>query len=124
MPQVSIEYSSNVAQHLDARGLALAIHRELTPIIDTDPETWKTRLIELHDTIIGDGSPDNATIHVDLRILSGRSAEQTQQAGRTALALASEALSVPERLKLQLTVEVRDLDADNYHKKQSDAVGG
>ncbi|HXG99302.1 MAG TPA: 5-carboxymethyl-2-hydroxymuconate Delta-isomerase [Sphingomicrobium sp.] len=115
MPQVLIEYSQNVADIFDARGLALRLHQEMAPIIDSPPEEWKTRLIELEKTVIGDGSDNQAMIHVDVRILTGRSDVVKRRLGEAVLILAKAAVERTE-LKLQITVEVRELDRPNYHK--------
>lgn len=117
MPQLAIEYSSNLAGAFDARGFALHMHALVVATVDTGLHNCKTRLIELGHVVIGDGSPDHAMIHVDLRILSGRSEAQKQALGQAVLAALQEAVSDLRTLKLQLTVEVRDLDRANYHKK-------
>ena len=117
MPQISIEYSSNLRGAFDARGFALRVHALIVAAVDTQLANCKTRLIELSDAVIGDGSPDNAMVHVDLRILSGRSEEQKQQLGQAAMAALEEAVRETDGLKLQLTLQVRELDRANYHKK-------
>ena len=117
MPQISIEYSSNLGDAFDPRGFAAQVHALVVASVDTELASCKTRLIELEDVLIGDGSPGNAMIHVDLRILSGRSEAQKQQLGREVMAALGEAVRHPGGLKLQLTVEVRELDRANYHKR-------
>lgn len=115
MPQATIEYSSNVAASFDARGFALRLHQLLVEFTATDLESCKTRLIELQDVIIGNGSPDEAMIHVELGILSGRTPEQKTNLGKATLAAArSFLLELPGQL--QLTVAVVDMDSSNYHK--------
>jgi len=117
VPQIAIEYSANLAADFDAPALALRIHGLIGPTIDTELGNCKTRLREIERWAIGDGSPDLAMLHVDLRILSGRTAEQKTRLGEAVLGAASEALGAPKGLKVQLTVEVRDLDRDHYHKR-------
>jgi 5-carboxymethyl-2-hydroxymuconate isomerase len=115
MPQVSIEYSANLAAAFDPRAFAMRVHEHLVATVDTDLESCKTRLIQ-QDAIIGDGSPSNAMVHVDLRILSGRTPEQKTQLGKTVFASLQNAVKKPDGADLQLTVEVRELDRGNYHK--------
>ncbi|HEY0626497.1 MAG TPA: hypothetical protein VGD10_07160 [Allosphingosinicella sp.] len=117
MPQLSIEYSGNMRGAFDPRALALTIHGEMAPIIKTEIGSCKTRLTELKDFVIGEGADEEAMVHIDLRILSGRSEAQKKQAGEAALAAAMRMIDKPAGLNLQLTVEVRELDRDNYHKR-------
>ena len=117
MPQIRIEYSSNIAEAFDARAFALRIHGILPRLVETELRSCKTRLVELDRTVIGDGGADQAMIHVDLRILSGRTDEQKKGLGEAAMELLTDAVRKPEGLKLQLTLEVRELDRANYHKR-------
>ena len=118
MPQITIEYSANLVTAFEARRFARRVHDHVVATIDTQLASCKTRLIELQETVIGDGSNTNAMIHVDLRILSGRSAEQKRLLGERVMAELGNAVAKPDHLNLQLTVEVRDLDRENYHKRQ------
>lgn len=118
MPQIAIEYSSNLADLFDRRALAGAVHRLVTETIDTDLGNCKTRLIALDDVLIGAGGGNEAMLHVDLRILSGRAGAAKEKLGRAVLAAAEQALERARGLSVQITVEVRDLDRDHYHKKR------
>ncbi|HEX8256390.1 MAG TPA: hypothetical protein VF589_02045 [Allosphingosinicella sp.] len=118
MPQISIEYSANIAATFDARRFTGEAHKLLVAMVETELASCKTRLIELRDVVIGDGSDANAMVHVDLRILSGRTPAQKRQLGEAVMAALAAAVARPEGLDLQLTVEVRDLDRDHYHKQR------
>jgi 5-carboxymethyl-2-hydroxymuconate isomerase len=118
MPQISIEYSPTIAATFDARRFASEVHTLLVAIVETELASCKTRLVELGDVVIGDGSDANAMIHVDVRILSGRTPAQKRQLGEAVMAALAAAVAKPEGLDLQFTVEVRDLDRDNYHKQR------
>ncbi|WP_199792403.1 5-carboxymethyl-2-hydroxymuconate Delta-isomerase [Allosphingosinicella vermicomposti] len=117
MPQIMIEQSRRLAGLYDSRALALAIHHAAVDIIETTLESCKTRIVTLDETVIGAGDPENAMLHIDFRGLSGRTPDQKAALGRAILALAGDAL--PRSLSgVQLTVEIRDLDRENYHKKE------
>jgi 5-carboxymethyl-2-hydroxymuconate isomerase len=118
VPQITIEYSANLGTAFEARPFARRVHDQVASTIDTQLASCKTRLVELQETVIGDGSNTHAMIHVDLRILSGRPAEQKRLLGERIMAELGDAVAKPDDLDLQLTVEVRDLDRDNYHKRQ------
>lgn len=116
MPQVRIEYSGNLGTAFSARRFAGQIHEHLAAIALAEPASCKTRLVELTDVIIGDGSDRNGMIHVDLRILSGRTDQQKRQLGEAVMRSLREAVQKPDGVDLQLTVEVRDMARDHYHK--------
>ncbi|QDP18545.1 5-carboxymethyl-2-hydroxymuconate Delta-isomerase [Sphingomonas xanthus] len=116
MPQASVEYSSNVAELFDVHGFTQVLHAELVELTDTDLQSCKTRLIELNDVVIGDGSPNNAMVHVDIGIFSGRPPQQKTDLGKSVLAAAMSFLREWQGGNLQVTVAVNDLDIDNYHK--------
>jgi 5-carboxymethyl-2-hydroxymuconate isomerase len=117
MPQVSIEHSDNLGSAFDAAGFARAVHGLLVAHADAELANCKTRLVE-HKVVIGDGKPSNAMVHVDLRVLPGRSDAQKRQLGSEVLAALEKAMSALSGFDLQLTVEVRELDGANYHKKR------
>lgn len=116
MPQIAIEYSANLTGAFDARALAREVHRLIPVTVDTDLGNCKTRLVAHDDYLIGDGSPEEAMVHVDLRILSGRSDAQKKALGEAVLEAALGCIG-DHKLRIQVTVEVRELDRANYHKK-------
>jgi 5-carboxymethyl-2-hydroxymuconate isomerase len=116
MPQASVEYSSNVADLFDVHGFAQVLHAKLVELPGTELQSCKTRLVELNDVVIGDGSPDHAMVHIDIGILSGRSPQQKTGLGKSVLAAALSFLREWQGDNLQVTVAVNDLDIENYHK--------
>jgi 5-carboxymethyl-2-hydroxymuconate isomerase len=116
VPQIRIEYSANLTG-FDARAFARRVHDHVVATIDTQLANCKTRLVKLDDVVIGDGAETNAMIHVDLRILSGRSGDEKRRLGERVMAELGAAAD-PAGLDLQLTLEVRELDSANYHKKR------
>jgi 5-carboxymethyl-2-hydroxymuconate isomerase len=116
VPQIAIEYSGNLRGAFDPRALALRIHEIVAETIDTELLSCKTRIVEHGEAVIGDGAASHAMLHLDIRILSGRGAEEKRRLGEQAHAAANEAVAKPDGLLLQVTAEVRDLDRDHYHK--------
>jgi 5-carboxymethyl-2-hydroxymuconate isomerase len=117
MPQIKLEYSASLSAGFDARAFAGAIHAIVVEIAGADLGSCKTRLVPLDDHVIGDGSADHTMIHVDLRILPGRTEDQKTRLGEAVLAAAVAAIDKPAHLQLQVTVEVRELDRAHYHKR-------
>jgi len=118
MPQVTFEYTSNIAHLADYRRIVLALHELVVREIATDLASCKTRLVEVGDFVIADGGADQAFIHVAIAILSGRTPEQKASLSEKALALV--AANVPgggHRHAIQITVGIRDLDSGAYRKQ-------
>ena len=117
MPQIKVEYSAGLGAGFDARAFARNMHDIVVEIAGADLGSCKTRLVPLDDHVIGDGAADEAMIHVDLRILTGRTDDQKTRLGEAVLAAAVAAVDKPPHVQLQITVEVRELDRAHYHKR-------
>jgi 5-carboxymethyl-2-hydroxymuconate isomerase len=115
MPQITVEYSPEVADAFDRRAFALALHGAVSPLVDSDVAAFKTRFRQIEECVIGDGAPA-AMIHVRIGLLSGRPAALKQEVGRVGIELARQHLKPVEGLATQLTLEVHDMDREQYHK--------
>jgi 5-carboxymethyl-2-hydroxymuconate isomerase len=116
MPQINIEHSANLAVE-GLRELAADLHRVLPAIIDSAQDSFKTRLTRIDDFVIGDGADAHGMLHLDVRILTGRSEAVKTQAGQAALDAAVRRLgAVAPGMDVQVTVEIGELDRANYHK--------
>lgn len=112
-----IEYSNGVVAAEEARRLAFDLHAILAPILDTDLASFKTRLVRLDDVAIGAGPSDEAMVHVELGVLSGRpQAIKARAADLILQRVQSRVQRGGFRPALQMTVEVRDIDAPVYRK--------
>ena len=115
MPQITVEYSAELADAFDRRGFALALHRTVSPLVSSEVAAFKTRFRRIEELVVGDGAPA-AMVHVRVGLLSGRSVELKQEVGRVAVELAGEHLKPVEGLPTQVTLEVYDLDREQYRK--------
>nr|WP_312163822.1 isomerase [Brevundimonas diminuta] len=114
MPQITLEHST----HFDAtdwRALALEIHRLCVETVGATLPACKTRIVRCDRLIIADGDPDQAMVHCDLRILSGRTQDQKTALGE-AVQAALLARVAPYDGPRQISVEIGNLDRDNYRK--------
>ncbi|MFI6099343.1 5-carboxymethyl-2-hydroxymuconate Delta-isomerase [Lentzea sp. NPDC051213] len=118
MPQITVEYSAEVREAFDRRAFALALHQALSPLVDAEVAAFKTRFRQIEESVIGDGSPA-AMVHIRIGLLSGRAAELKQEAGRTGIELAQQHFKPVDGLTTQLTLEVYDLDREQYQKRVS-----
>jgi len=115
VPQIIVEFSSNIGGQFDHRGLAQKIHSHLVSYAGAELDACKTRLNELRDFLVGDGS-SGAMLHVGINVLAGRSQMQKTALANAVMSTALELLATTKARPLQVTVAVADLPPDNYHK--------
>ncbi len=72
MPHIFIEYSSNLSQRINIPGLAQAVHQAAANTNVFPEGGIRTRQIPRDGYLIADGHPDNAFVHLLLRIGAGR----------------------------------------------------
>ena len=114
MPQITLEHSTHFDK-ADFRKLALEIHQLCVEHTGASLASCKTRIVRADNLVIADGSPDQAMVHCDLLILSGRTQEQKTALGEATLKAMVAALTQYDGPR-QITVEIGDLDKPNYHK--------
>ncbi|MEV6717480.1 hypothetical protein AB0M48_36220 [Lentzea sp. NPDC051208] len=115
MPQITVEYSAELSEAFDRRAFALALHRTVGPLVSAEVAAFKTRFREIEESVIGDGSPA-AMIHIRVGLLTGRPVELKQEVGQVAVGIARDHLKPVEGLPTQVTLEVYDLDREQYQK--------
>ena len=74
MPHVVVEYSANLEEQLDIRPLLKKIHDAVLASGVFKVSAVRTRAERREVYVIADGDPDNAFIHVDVRMGPGRDA--------------------------------------------------
>ncbi|MFF7774344.1 5-carboxymethyl-2-hydroxymuconate Delta-isomerase [Streptomyces tanashiensis] len=110
MPQITVDYSAP----LDRRGFARALHPLVVETVDTTLDACKTRFREVEELVVGDGAADDAVVHVEIALLSGRTDEVKARLADAVLDLLPAHLKATEGVRL--SVEIRDLDA-SYRKR-------
>lgn len=120
MPHQIIEYSKNLDAVLDIDELVHALHDAAVSLDFLPTGGIRTRAVGRDHVRIADAHPDNAFIHVALRIASGRTAEQKQQAGEHLFATLQRFVDdVYRQLPLALSFEVLDLDPEFRWKENN-----
>lgn len=114
MPQITLEHSTHF-DGTDWRALALEIHRLCVEVVGATLPACKTRIVRCEDLIIADGAPEQAMVHCDLRILTGRTQEQKTALGEQVLAALLSGVGAYDGPS-QISVEIGNLDKDNYRK--------
>jgi len=82
MPQLILEFSSNILEKNNLVTLFQECHSILEKKLPTDIDSCKSRAIECHDYYIGNGEPNNAFVHISLKIMPGRSLDTLKKCGR------------------------------------------
>lgn len=110
MPQLLLEFSSNVIEKSNLHNLFQECHTILAKTLPTDIDSCKSRGIECHSYYIGNGQPNNAFVHVTLKVMPGRSFEILQNLGiRLMEVLKNYFTESLKKKNLQITLEIIEL---------------
>jgi|SRR5579863_2090467 len=111
MPHVVVEYSANLEEELDVRALLKKIHAAVLGSGVFKVGAVRTRAERREIYVIADGDPDNAFIHIDIRMAPGRDATTRKSVAQGVLdTIVAETRDVFARIGLGLSVEVREID--------------
>lgn len=116
MPHMYVEYSANLIDLPKA-----ALLEQLTgavcghPTI-TDEADVKTRIRAESDYQIGLNSAGRAFVHVQLSLLSGRTAEVKKELSDRLAAVLHQLVPAQDGLAVQLSVDIVDMERASYYK--------
>lgn len=117
MPHLTLEYTENLPQPIDAEKLFAPLHQIIVDTASIRIENCKSRAIPLRDFHIADGRPGRAFVHLSVRFLEGRSAETKQSIGQQCLEVLREYFgNATDGLDMQFTVEMGDIQRQSYFK--------
>jgi len=116
MPNVTLEYSGNLANQFDARKALLKLNESLAATGEFKEADIKSRAVPLDTFLVGTSPGERAFIHLKLSILSGRSTELKRDISRKLLQVLQALGEMPE-FEVQLCVEVLDNDRETYSKE-------
>ncbi|MCZ6706188.1 MAG: isomerase, partial [Bacteroidetes bacterium] len=85
MPHLTLEYSGNVTDLPDINDVFGEIHRVLQKTAGIKIANCKSRARVADEYLIADGGPAHAFVHLDVRILDGRSVELKKELGNRLL---------------------------------------
>ena len=113
MPHVIVEDSANIEAEVRPEDLLDDIHRAAIASGIAEPVAVRTRLKRREHFRVGDGSPENAFVHIDIRARKGRPLEQKKHAVQTIYDQANKTLEpVFKARPLALTVEIHEIDPE------------
>ncbi|MEK2490591.1 isomerase [Kitasatospora purpeofusca] len=115
MPQISVDYSPSLAGSFDRRELGVAINRLAVETIDATPGGCKTVFRQTDpEVVVGFGERVEAQLFVQFQIFPGRTPEAKAALTEAVLALLAERVRPAPGERLQLAVDVRDIDRGAY----------
>ena len=113
MPHVIVEYSANIEADIAPQRLVEEIHQAAIASGIAEPVAVRTRLKRREHYRVGDGAPENAFVHIDIRGRKGRPLEQKKAAVQAVYDQANKTLDpVFKARPLALTVEFHEIDSD------------
>lgn len=120
MPHIWVEHSANLEGRVDLPALLTGIHCSAVNTGMFAEGAIRTRLQAIDQYRIGDGHPENAFVHVVIRIAAGRDLQTKKQIGE---AMFAELCRLLERqfdsMPLGLSLEVQELDATLNFKQNN-----
>jgi 5-carboxymethyl-2-hydroxymuconate isomerase len=120
MPHLIIEYTSNLNDRIDIDRFVKALHKVAAEMPELPMEGLRTRAIELTRYRVADGDPENAFVHVVLRLRPGRAPEVKRSIGDRLFAAVTEHLAPAYASSpVGITMELQDIDVEYRYLKSN-----
>ena len=120
MAHIVIEYSANLRGQFDLDGFLRAVHGAALATGVFPIGGIRTRAYEAQHYVIADANPDNAFVHISLRVGHGRDVDTRKRACEAVFAVACQQLgAVFERLPLGIALEMLEIDPVLTFKKNN-----
>ena len=120
MPHQVVEYSANLEGALDIRGLVDCLHEAALQTGTFPLAGLRTRAVRRDVYRIADGHPDNAFVHVLLRIRFGRSlADRERAADSISQALFEFLADLSAERPLAISFDIQDIDPHTNRKNNN-----
>jgi 5-carboxymethyl-2-hydroxymuconate isomerase len=120
MPHVLIEYSENLEGQLDFPDFLTALRDSALATGVFPIGGVRVRAYCADHYVIADGHPDNAFVHIMLRVGHGRDLETRKRACDAIFAAACERLAkLYERIPLGISLEMQEVDPVLTYKKNN-----
>lgn len=110
MPHLILEYSNNISEKPEFTALFRTLHTLLETQLPTALSNCKSRAIQHSQYHVGNGDPQNAFIHLEVKVLPGRTPEHLEKIGTQLFeTLKAHFVNSTAQKNLQLTVELTTL---------------
>jgi len=120
MPHLIIEYSANLAGKTDLQALVDGLHTAALDVDGLPIGGLRTRAARRDNFAIADRHPDNAFVHVILKLGHGRSLEKRREFGEALFAALCELLApVSASSPLAISFEIQEIHPELTWKKNN-----
>lgn len=120
MPNLTIEYSQNLATIIDIDALVETLHETAANIEALPIGGLRTRAVAREHYRLADGHKDNAFLNLVIRIAPGRSFEVRKSMGETIFAALGDFLEPTfASSPLSISLEIQELDAELRWKQNN-----
>ena len=120
MPHIVIEYSANLRDSVDFPRFLAALRASALATGVFPLGGIRIRAYQADHYLIADGHPDNAFVHIMLRVGHGRDLETRKHACDAIFATATEQLArLYEQIPLGISLEMQEIDAVLTCKKNN-----
>jgi 5-carboxymethyl-2-hydroxymuconate isomerase len=120
MPHIVVEYSDNVSSRISIDDLVECIHQAALRTGVFPVGGTRTRAAKRSCYRIADGHPDNAFVHVVLRIAQGRDLATRRRVGEEVFGSACRYLeALLEDTPLGISLEIQEIDPEVSWKKNN-----
>ncbi len=122
MPQITLEYSSNIKDAENIKSLMISIHKIIESLCSLDIINCKSRINRIKDFVIGDGDSNRKFLHLEVKLFEGRSHEIISSLGNSLIDLLSnhEMLTIQNQ-NIDITVHIVNIEKSKYFKFISDS---
>jgi 5-carboxymethyl-2-hydroxymuconate isomerase len=120
VPHIIIECSDNLRERTDLRALVATAHAAALATGVFPEGGIRTRVAERADYLIADGDPQNAFVHVVLRIARGRDEATRRRAAQAVFDAVCEQLEPAfDATPLAISLELQQIEPETSFKKNN-----
>ena len=117
MPHLTVEYTANLDRSLNVPELVDTLHTVAASIEAFPLAGIRTRAVRIEHFRFADGHPDNAWVHLVLRIAHGRTLAVKQAAGERIFKVLCDYLApLGADTPLAVSFEIQEMDPDLNYK--------
>lgn len=115
MPQLILEYSSNILEKDNLFDILKNLNCYLSEKLPTELVSCKSRSIEHRMFCVGDGNKRNAFVHINLKVMPGRNLEKLNNVGNGMMDILKQYFhQSAKQLNLQITLEIDELQTTYF----------
>ena len=117
MPQITLQFTDNIKSLPKFNELFSEVHAAINAIAGIKIENCKSKAIQIERYYIGVGTNNKGFIHLEVKILEGRTAEIKSEMGKSLLQILKNKFKESiSSMDLQITIEIIDILKNCYYK--------